>query len=258
MPCDHGHVLADAHQAGPTHVRRAIEAADRARRDWAAWPWADRLAVFLKAADLLATTWRDRVNAATMLGQAKTAHQSEIDAACELADFWRFNAAYAAEIYAEQPTSPRGVWNQLDYRPLEGFVYAITPFNFTAIAGNLATANVLMGGVSIWKPAASGLLAASVLMDLLETAGLPPGVINFVPGDAQLMTRALLASPELGGVHFTVGRISSRCIPRRMPRRWPWPSCAAGSSIRGRSVRPPVASTCRDHSGPRCGTARLR
>ena len=203
MPCDHRHVLADAHQAGPAHIRMALEAAERARRDWAGWPWADRLAVFLKAADLLATTWRDRVNAATMLGQAKTAHQSEIDAACELADFWRFNVAYAAEIYAEQPASPRGVWNQLDYRPLEGFVYAITPFNFTAIAGNLATANVLMGGVSIWKPAASALLSASVLMELLEAAGVPPGVINFVPGDAQTMTRALLASPDLGGVHFT-------------------------------------------------------
>ncbi len=135
MPCDHRHVLADGHQARRADVALAIGAAERARREWAAWPWEDRLAVFLKAAELLSTTWRDRVNAATMLGQAKTVHQSEIDAACELADFWRFNAHYAAEIYAEQPASSPGVWNQIDYRPLEGFVYAITPFNFTAIAG---------------------------------------------------------------------------------------------------------------------------
>ena len=203
MPCEHAHVLADVHQARPADVARAITAAQAAGRDWARWPWEDRAAVFLKAAELLSTTWRDRVNAATMLGQGKTAHQSEIDAACELADFWRFGAAFAAGIYAEQPLGSREAWNQLDYRPLEGFVYAVTPFNFTAIAGNLATANVLMGGTSIWKPAATAMLAAHELMNLLTEAGVPPGVINFVPGDAAMVTGALLRSPDLGGVHFT-------------------------------------------------------
>lgn len=203
MPCDHRHVLATCHLASRAHIAQAIDAATRAQREWAKWPWEDRLAVFLKAADLLATTWRDRVNAATMLGQAKTVHQAEIDAACELIDFWRFNAHYAAELYAEQPISSAGVWNQLDHRPLEGFVYAITPFNFTAIAGNLATANVLLGGAAIWKPASSALLSAHVLMELLETAGLPPGLINFVPGDAQTVSDNLLRSPDLAGIHFT-------------------------------------------------------
>jgi 1-pyrroline-5-carboxylate dehydrogenase len=203
MPCDHAHVLADVHQARPADVDRAIAATRAAGPDWAARPWEDRAAVFLKAAELLSTTWRDRVNAATMLGQAKTAHQSEIDAACELADFWRFNVAFASEIYADQPRSSRDAWNQLDYRPLEGFVYAITPFNFTAIAGNLATANVLVGGTSIWKPAASATLAAYTLLELLREAGVPPGVINFVPGDPEMVTKRLLASPDLGGIHFT-------------------------------------------------------
>src|SRR5690606_35317439 len=166
-------------------------------------PWEDRLAVFLKAADLLATTWRDRVNAATMLGQAKTVHQAEIDAACELIDFWRFNCRFAAELYAEQPISSPGVWNQLDHRPLEGFVYAVTPFNFTAIAGNLSSANVIVGGATVWKPASSALLSAWMLMQLYEEAGLPPGLINFVPGDPEAVSDVALSSTDLAGIHFT-------------------------------------------------------
>ncbi len=203
MPCDHRHALADAHMASARQVREAVGAAMRAHREWASWSWQDRAAVFLKAADLLSTTWRATLNAATMLGQGKTVVQAEIDSACELADFWRFNARYAAELYADQPMSGPGVWNQLDYRPLEGFVYAVTPFNFTAIAGNLPTAPVLMGGVAIWKPAATALRSAYAVMQVLEAAGLPPGVINFVPGDAATVTSAALASPDLGGIHFT-------------------------------------------------------
>jgi 1-pyrroline-5-carboxylate dehydrogenase len=203
MPCDHRHVLAACHMADARHVAQAVDAAVTAQREWAAWPWEDRLAVFLKAADLLATTWRDRVNASTMLGQAKTVHQAEIDSACELIDFWRFNAHFAAELYAEQPASSDGVWNQMDHRPLEGFVYAVTPFNFTAIAGNLSSANVLLGGATVWKPASSALLSAWTLMELYEAAGLPPGLINFVPGDPALVTRQVLGSRDLAGVHFT-------------------------------------------------------
>jgi 1-pyrroline-5-carboxylate dehydrogenase len=203
MPCDHRHVMAHCHMADARHVAQAIAAATKAQREWAAWPWEDRLAVFLKAADLLATTWRDRVNAATMLGQAKTVHQAEVDSACELIDFWRFNAHFAAQIYSEQPASGAGVWNQMDHRPLEGFVYAVTPFNFTAIAGNLSSANVLLGGATVWKPASSALLSAWTLMELYEAAGLPPGLINFVPGDPAVVTRQVLGSPDLAGVHFT-------------------------------------------------------
>jgi 1-pyrroline-5-carboxylate dehydrogenase len=203
MPFSHRHVLAEWHMADAKHVRQAIDAARRAQRDWAAWPWEDRAAVFLKAAELLATEWRPTINAATMLGQAKTAFQSEIDAACELIDFWRFNVAYAAEIYADQPINSPGVWNQSEYRALEGFVYAVSPFNFTSIAGNLPSAPALMGGVAVWKPASSAVLSAYHIMRLLMAAGLPPGVINFVPGDAVAISDAAVASPDLAGIHFT-------------------------------------------------------
>jgi 1-pyrroline-5-carboxylate dehydrogenase len=164
MPHDHHHVLADFHKAQDKHVTLAIDAARKAQREWSQWPWEDRAAVFLKAAELLATTWRDTVNAATMLGQSKTVYQSEIDAACELIDFWRFNAAYAQELYADQPISSAGVWNALDYRALEGFVYAISPFNFTAIGGNLAGAPALMGNAILWKPAQTAMLSGYYLM----------------------------------------------------------------------------------------------
>jgi 1-pyrroline-5-carboxylate dehydrogenase len=203
MPHNHRHVLGQWHRATESNVDDAIRAAQKAARDWANWSWEDRAAVFLKAAELLATTWRATLNAATMLGQSKTAFQAEIDAACELIDFWRFNPFYAQNLYDEQPLSDRTMWNQLDYRPLEGFVYAVTPFNFTSIAGNLPTAPALMGNTVIWKPASSAMLSAYYIMKLLEEAGLPPGVINFVPGDAALISDKLLAHRDLAGVHFT-------------------------------------------------------
>ena len=203
MPHAHKRVLADYHKATPQHVERAIAAARAARAEWSNWAWEDRAAVFLKAAELLATTWRATLNAATMLGQSKTAFQAEIDAACELIDFWRFNPAYAQELYDEQPLSNNTMWNQLDYRSLEGFVYAVTPFNFTSIAGNLPTAPALMGNTVIWKPASTAMLSAYYIMRLLEAAGLPPGVINLVPGDAAAVSNVLLSHRELAGVHFT-------------------------------------------------------
>ena len=203
MPFDHGHVLADYHLASPEHVKQAIAAALKAREEWAAWPWEDRAAVILKAAELLATTSKATVNAATMLGQAKTVFQAEIDSACELIDFWRFNAQYAQEIYCEQPANGVGVWNQLEYRALEGFIYAVSPFNFTAIGGNLSSAPALMGNTVIWKPASSAMLSAYYVMRIFEEAGMPPGVINFVPGSAGPITDTVLASPDLAGIHFT-------------------------------------------------------
>ena len=203
MPFKHAHVLAQCHLASPQHVQQAINAALAARRAWSVWPLEDRAAVFLRAAELLATSWRSTVNAATMLGQAKTAGQAEIDAACELIDFWRFNVQYAQELYREQPLSAAGVWNSLDYRALEGFVYAVSPFNFTAIGGNLSGAPALMGNTVVWKPASSAMLSAYYVMRIFEAAGLPPGVINFVGGAAGPVTDTVLASPHLAGIHFT-------------------------------------------------------
>ena len=203
MPHKHAHVLADWHKAGAKEVQQAIDAAAEARREWANWAWEDRAAVFLRAAELLTTTWRQTLNAATMLGQSKTVFQAEIDAASELIDFWRFNVAFAAELYGEQPISSHGVWNQSDYRGLEGFVYAVTPFNFTAIGGNLPTAPALMGCTVVWKPASSAMLSAHYIMKLLEEAGLPPGVINFVSGDAAEISNLLLDHPDFAGLHFT-------------------------------------------------------
>ena len=203
MPHCHRHVLAKAHQAGPAELQAAIAAAREAWRDWSAWGFEQRAAVFLKAADLLATRYRPIVNGATMLGQSKTAHQAEIDAACELIDFFRFNVHYAERIYAEQPLSVPGVWNYLDYRPLEGFVYAITPFNFTSIGGNLPTAPAIMGNTVVWKPAATAVLSNSFIMRLLAEAGLPPGVINFVPGPSVQVSERVLADRGFAGIHFT-------------------------------------------------------
>ena len=203
MPHDHRHVLADWHRASPEHVHEAIAAAKRASTEWANWAWEDRAAVFLRAAELLTTTWRQTINAATMLNQSKTVYQAEIDAACELIDFWRYNPMYAQDLHGEQPLSNNMMWNQLDYRPLEGFVYAVTPFNFTSIAGNLPTAPALMGNTVVWKPAASAMLSAHYIMKLLEAAGLPPGVINLVPGDAAAISNIALTHRDLAGVHFT-------------------------------------------------------
>ncbi len=203
MPHRHKHVIARAHCADEQLAQRAINAALDARREWASMRWEARAAVFLKAAELLAGPWRARVNASTMHGQSKTAHQAEIDSACELIDFWRFGAAQAQQLYAMQPISGPGMWNMTDLRPLEGFVVALTPFNFTAIAGNLPSVPALMGNSVVWKPAESQLLAAWDLYQILEEAGLPPGVINFLPGSGQTLMPPLLDHEELGGLHFT-------------------------------------------------------
>ena len=203
MPHCHRHVLAKVHQAGPKEIEGAIAAAREAWTEWSAWSLERRAAVFLKAADLLATRHRAVVNAATMMGQSKTAHQAEIDAACELIDFWRFNLHYAEQLYAAQPISSAGTWNQLEYRPLEGFVYAITPFNFTSIGGNLPTAPAIMGCTVVWKPAATAAYSNYHLLKLLEEAGLPPGVVNFVPGPAADVSARVLADRHFGGIHFT-------------------------------------------------------
>ena len=204
QPHDHQHVLGTLRSAGQDDARAAIDAAKDAAPGWAALDFDDRAAIILKAAELLAGPWRQRINAATMLGQSKTAFQAEIDAACELIDFWRFNVHFARQILAEQPiaNSP-GIWNRTDHRPLEGFVYAITPFNFTAIAGNLPTAPALMGNTVLWKPSPTQQVAAHLTMELLEEAGLPPGVINMLPGDGLDVSEVALAHRDLAGVHFT-------------------------------------------------------
>jgi 1-pyrroline-5-carboxylate dehydrogenase len=198
-----GHLLAKFHQAGAAEVERAIAACRAAQPAWRAMSFEDRAAIFLKAADLLAGPWRDTLNAATMAGQSKTCHQAEIDAACELIDFFRFNVHFAEEIYAEQPFSGPGMWNRSAYRPLEGFIFAGSPFNFTSIAGNLPTAPALMGNVVVWKPASSSVYSAWFIMKLLEEAGLPAGVINLVIGSGGQVGGPALASPELAGIHFT-------------------------------------------------------
>jgi 1-pyrroline-5-carboxylate dehydrogenase len=202
-PHRHAHVLGTFGTATADDAKAAVEAALRAARPWREMPFEARASVLLRAADLLSGPWRDTLNAATMLGQAKTVTQAEIDAACELADFWRFNVHFARRILAEQPNSSPGVWNRMDHRPLEGFVYAITPFNFTAIAGNLPTAPALMGNTVIWKPSPTQTLAAWYTMRLLEAAGLPPGVINMMTGDGRALSEVLLADENLAGIHFT-------------------------------------------------------
>jgi 1-pyrroline-5-carboxylate dehydrogenase len=203
MPHKRSHVLADVHKGGAAEVDRAIAAAAEAWEDWSRTPWEDRAAVFLRAAELLAGPWRQTLNAATMLGQSKTAHQAEIDSACELIDFWRFNVQYMTRIYEEQPISSPGVWNRMEYRPLEGFVFAVTPFNFTAIAGNLPASAALMGNTVVWKPASTAAVSAHFLMKLWEEAGLPPGVINLVYGSGAAVGDPALASEHLAGIHFT-------------------------------------------------------
>ena len=203
MPSDHSHILGRAANATQSDATEAIDAALAAAPGWAELGFEQRAAVFLRAADLLAGSWRDTSNAATMLGQGKTVQQAEIDAACELIDFWRFNVAFARRIFEDQPISSPGVWNEADYRPLEGFVYAVTPFNFTSIAGNLPTAPALMGNVVIWKPSPTQQFAAHFTMQLLEAVGLPPGVINMLPGDGLDVSQVALQHPDLAGIHFT-------------------------------------------------------
>jgi 1-pyrroline-5-carboxylate dehydrogenase len=203
QPHRHSAVLGTSAHATHADAEDAVRCAKDAAPGWAELSFDDRAAVFLKAADLLAGPWRQTLNAATMLGQSKTAYQAEIDAACELIDFWRYNVHFARGILAEQPESSAGVWNRIDHRPLEGFVYAVTPFNFTAIAGNLPTAPALMGNTVVWKPAPTQQFAAHFVMRLLEEAGLPPGVINMVTGDGIAVSDVALASPDLAGIHFT-------------------------------------------------------
>ncbi|AHH21222.1 1-pyrroline-5-carboxylate dehydrogenase [Nocardia nova SH22a] len=203
MPHRHAHVLGSYTDVTQEEGRAAIEAATAAAPEWRALPFAERAAVLLRAADLLAGPWRETVAAATMLGQSKSAQQAEIDAPCELVDFWRFNVWFAAGILAQQPESSAGAWNRMDYRPLEGFVYAITPFNFSAIAGNLPTAPALMGNTVVWKPSPTQTLAAYYTMRVLEEAGLPPGVINLVTGDGIELSEVALTDPRLAGIHFT-------------------------------------------------------
>ena len=202
-PHAHGHRLATYHQAGAEEVERAIAAAAAAWHEWSELPWEARASVLLKAAELLAGPWRDTINAATMLNQSKTAFQAEIDSAAELVDFWRFNPYYLRRILEEQPASAPGIWDYVEYRALEGFIFAVTPFNFTSIAGNLPTAPALMGNTVLWKPASSSVLSGYWVMKLLEEAGLPPGVINFVPGRGGAVGDPVLASPTLAGIHFT-------------------------------------------------------
>jgi 1-pyrroline-5-carboxylate dehydrogenase len=203
MPHRHGHVLATWHKAGPKEVEQALKAATEARREWASWSLEDRASVFLRAADLMATTWRYTINASTMLNQSKTVHQSEIDAVCESIDFLRFNVHFAQEIYDNQPANAPLMWNRMDYRPLEGFVYAVTPFNFTSIGTNLSSSPAVMGNAVIWKPASSTVFSNYQIMKLFEAAGLPPGVINFVPGNATTISDVLLSHQDLAGIHFT-------------------------------------------------------
>lgn len=202
-PHEHKHVVGHYHTADKKHVEQAISNCLESRKAWANLPWEQRAAVFLKAAELIAGPYRAKINAATMMSQSKTIHQAEIDAACELIDFLRFNVEFMSQIYGEQPESSEGIWNRVEYRPLEGFIYAITPFNFTAIAGNLPASAAMMGNVVVWKPSDSQVFSAKVIMDVFKEAGLPDGVINMVMGDPVMISETLLASPDFAGLHFT-------------------------------------------------------
>ena len=202
-PFDHKHTVGQYHEADKEHIEKAISTALEAKKKWANLAWEHRASIFLKAAELLAGPYRAKINAATMIAQAKTVHQAEIDAACEFIDFLRFNVQFMSQIYAEQPASSEGVWNRLEHRPLEGFVYAITPFNFTAIAGNLPAAPALMGNVVVWKPSATQIYSANVIVEVFKLAGLPDGVINVVYGDSAMISETLLGSRDFAGIHFT-------------------------------------------------------
>jgi 1-pyrroline-5-carboxylate dehydrogenase len=202
-PHDHQHVVGIYHTANKSHVEQAISTALDARKTWSQLPWEQRAAIFLKAAELIAGPYRAKINAATMMAQSKTVHQAEIDAACEFIDFLRFNVQFMTEIYNDQPQSTNATWNRIEYRPLEGFTYAVTPFNFTAIAGNLPACMALMGNVLVWKPSDSQIYSAKVIMDVFEEAGVPSGVINVVFGDPVMITETVLSSPDFSGLHFT-------------------------------------------------------
>jgi 1-pyrroline-5-carboxylate dehydrogenase len=221
MPHRHGHVLARYHKAGPQEVAMAVEAALEAYKSWSRMSWYDRAAIFLKAAELLAGPWRDTMNAATMLGQSKTVFQAEIDSACEIIDFWRYNPYFMQRIYEDQPYSPLGQWNRVEYRPLEGFVFAVTPFNFTSIGANLPTSPALMGNTVIWKPASTAVYSAYFTYKLLEEAGLPPGVINLVVGSGAEVGDPVLASEHLAGLHFTGSTATFQAMWRKIAENLP-------------------------------------
>ncbi|HMC00648.1 MAG TPA: aldehyde dehydrogenase family protein, partial [Flavobacteriaceae bacterium] len=202
-PHDHQHIVGTYHLAEKKHIEEAISTALEARKTWSVLPWEQRAGIFLKAAELIAGPYRAKINAATMIAQSKTIHQAEIDAACELIDFLRFNVQFMTDIYMEQPESTSDAWNRVEYRPLEGFTYAVTPFNFTAIAGNLPSCMALMGNVVVWKPSDSQIYSAKVIMDVFKEAGVPDGVINVVFGDPEMITDTVMASPDFSGLHFT-------------------------------------------------------
>ncbi len=215
-PHDHAHKLGVCHQVSEDNVATAVETAHEAWQEWSLMPWESRAAIFLKAAELLAGPWRDTINAATMLGQSKTAYQAEIDAAAEQCDFWRFNAYFMQQIYEVQPNSDVGIWDYIEYRPLEGFVFAVTPFNFTSIGGNLPSAPAIMGNAVLWKPSSTSLLSNYLIYRVLETAGLPPGVINFVPGKGRSVGDPVFASSNLSGLHFTGSTATFQAMWRTM------------------------------------------
>ncbi len=268
-PHDHGLRLATCHEGGAEEARRAIANAVEAQREWASWRWEDRAAIFLKAAELLSTTWRARLNAATMLGQSKNAYQSEIDAACEIIDFFRFGAHFAERVFTEQPVSEKGVWNRTDYRPLEGFVYAVSPFNFTAIGANLAGIPALVGCGVLWKPSRSAVLSGYHTYKLLEEAGLPPGVVNFVPGNPSAITAAALGSRDFAGLHFTgstevfqslwrqVGNniASYRSYPRLVGETGGKDFILAHPSADGDAVRTAIVRGAFEYQGQKCSAA---
>jgi 1-pyrroline-5-carboxylate dehydrogenase len=220
-PHDHGHKLGVCHQVSEDDVANAAKEARKAWQEWSVMPWESRAAIFLKAAELLAGPWRDTINAATMLGQSKTVYQSEIDAAAEQADFWRFNAYFMQSIYEGQPRSDRGIWDYVEYRPLEGFVFAVTPFNFTSIGGNLPSAPAIMGNVSLWKPSSTSLLSNYLIYKVMEAAGLPPGVINFVPGKGRSVGDPVFASKDFAGLHFTGSTATFQAMWRTMAENLP-------------------------------------
>ncbi len=220
-PHDHAHKLGVCHQVSEDNVATAVETAHEAWQEWSLMPWESRAAIFLKAAELLAGPWRDTINAATMLGQSKTAFQAEIDAAAEQCDFWRFNAYFMQQIYEVQPNSDVGIWDYIEYRPLEGFVFAVTPFNFTSIGGNLPSAPAIMGNTVLWKPSSTSLLSNYLIYRVLETAGLPPGVINFVPGKGRSVGDPVFASSNLAGLHFTGSTATFQAMWRTMADNLP-------------------------------------
>ncbi len=260
QPHNHRAVLGTLRGSTHSDAAAAIAAARAAAPEWRALSYDDRAAILLRAADLLTGPWRARLNAATMLGQSKTVQQAEIDAACELADFWRFNVAYGRRILAEQPTSSPGVWNRMEQRPLEGFVYAVTPFNFTAIAGNLPTAPALMGNVVLWKPSPTQTFAAHQTMRLLEAAGLPPGVINLLPGDGKAVSEVALTHRDLAGIHFTGSTATFQHlwsqVGANIAHYRSYPPHRRGDRRQGLRARPPVGR--RRRAAHRTGPGRFR